>query len=240
MPETMPFLNGIKLKLVQFDLIPDAWIRYRLGQDLRRWERERMGPLPHLLKQRVVLKYAALSGARVFVETGTYYGDMLQACLDHFDQLVSLELEKHFYRRAQRRLGSNPKVTLLHGDSGKLLPEILRTIVRPCVFWLDAHYSWGLTGRAELETPICRELEAILSHPQRHAILIDDAHAFDGTHDYPTVAWVENTARSAGYSTSLFQNIIRLVAQQESTRRDLPDSPEEPSGNRATTFPCAS
>jgi hypothetical protein len=97
----MPFLNGIKLKLVQFDLIPDAWIRYRLGQDLRRWERERMGPLPHLLKQRVVLKYAALSGARVFV---------------------------------------------------------------------------------------------------------NDAHAFDGTPDYPTVAWIENTARSACYSTSVFQN----------------------------------
>lgn len=224
--QTMPFLDRIKLKLVQFDLIPDAWIRYRLGRDLQRWQRERVGPVPHLLKQRVVLEYAALSRARVFVETGTYYGDMLQACLDHFDQLISLEIEKHFYQRAWRRLQRDPKVTLLHGDSGKLLPEVLRRIDRPCVFWLDAHYSCGLTGKAELETPICSELEAILSHPVRHTILIDDANAFDGTHDYPTLAWIENTARRTGYSMSLSQNIIRLVTSHGLAQRDLPDSPE--------------
>jgi hypothetical protein len=207
----MHLLNDVKLKLVQFNLIPDAWIQRRLQQDLQRWEREPGAPIPHLLKQRVVLNYAATTGARIFVETGTYYGDMLQACLAHFDQLVSFEIEEHFYERAQRRFGENSKVTLLHGDSGKLLPEVLRTIERSCLFWLDAHYSCGLTGRAALETPICRELEAIFRHPLRHTILIDDANAFDGTHDYPAIAWVENAAHNAGYSFSLSQNIIRLV-----------------------------
>lgn len=239
MSENMSILNGIKLKLVQFDLIPDAWIGYRLRQDLRRWERERIGPVPHLLKQRVVLTYAALSKARVLIETGTYYGSMLQACLDHFDHLISFEIERHFYRRAERRLRGNPKVTLLYGDSGKLLPELLRTIDHPCVFWLDAHYSCGLTGKAELETPIRRELEAILGHPHRHTILIDDANAFDGTHDYPTIGWIENTARNAGYSMSLSQNIIQLAARGLAAV-DLPDSLEELSHNRATTSLCAS
>jgi hypothetical protein len=79
------------------------------------------------------------------------------------------------------------------------------------LFWLDAHYSCSLTGRAALETPICCELEAIFRHPLRHTILIDDAKAFDGTHDYPAIAWVENAARNADYSFSLSQNIIRLV-----------------------------
>ena len=236
----MPLVNRVKLTLVQLDLIPDAWIRYRLGQDLRRWERERVAPFPHLLKQRVVLDYAVRSGARVFIETGTYYGNMLRACLDHFDRLVSMEIQKHFYRRAQRRFASKSQVTLLHGDSGKLLPEVLTTIKRPCLFWLDAHYSCGLTGRADLETPICRELEAIFRHPHRHTILIDDANAFDGTHDYPTIPWIENAARNAGYSVCVSHDIIRLVGLPESTRQTLSDSMRMQPGNSFPTFSCAS
>lgn len=212
--------KGLKLMLVQLDMVPDAWTQYRLERDLRRWEWEKRAPFPHLLKQRIVLDYAALSGAQVFIETGTYYGNMLEACIEHFEQLVSCEIEKHFYRRAQRRFGGKSKVKVLHGDSGKLLPEVLRAIKRPCLFWLDAHYSCGLTGRAGIETPIGCELEAIFRHPYRHTILIDDASSFAGTNDYPTIAWVEKAARQAGYLFSLSDNIIRLVVPQHST---LPD-----------------
>jgi hypothetical protein len=70
-------------------------------------------------------------------------------------------------------------------------------------------------------------------------ILIDDANAFDGTHDYPTIGWIESTARNAGYSVSLSQNIIQLAAQGLAPV-DLPDSLEEPSRNRAATSLCAS
>jgi hypothetical protein len=137
----------------------------------------------------------------------------LQACLNHFDRLISMEIEPHFYRRAQSVFRGKPNVTLLRGDSGELLPEILGTIQCPCVFWLDAHYSGGLTGRSELQTPIRRELETILNHSHRHIILIDDADCFDGTHDYPELAWIEGVSRERGYSMSLADNIIRLVAR---------------------------
>src|ERR1039458_4236854 len=137
---------------------------------------------------------------------------MLQACLSYFDRLVSIELEPHFFRRAQTIFKRHSKVSLLHGDSAELLPELLATIQCPCLYWLDAHYSGGVTCQADIETPIRRELEAILSHSQRHTILIDDANSFDGTHDYPEISWIENSARNKGYSVSLFDNIIRLVA----------------------------
>jgi len=209
----MPLQGGVKLALVQHNLIPTAWLRYRLDEELRRWEKKQQTALPHLLKQRAVLDCASRSGARVFVETGTYFGLMLEACIGHFDRLVSIEVEPHFYRRAQRVFRDQANVTLLHGDSAKLLPELLGTIESPCLFWLDAHYSGGLTGRAELETPIREELEAILGHSYRHTILIDDANCFDGTHDYPELGWIESISRESGYAMSLADNIIQLVAR---------------------------
>jgi hypothetical protein len=207
-------LAQIKLKLVARNFVPVAFLRHALKQNLEQWERKQAGPFPHLLKQRIVRRYAAASGARVFVETGTYYGFMLQACSGLFDRLVSIEIEPHFYRRAQRIFNRHSNVTLLHGDSTELLPEFLATIRCPCLFWLDAHYSGGLTGKADIETPIRRELEAILDHSHRHTILIDDASSFDGTHDYPQIAWIEKVARCSGYSVSVYDNIIRLVASE--------------------------
>jgi hypothetical protein len=215
-------LNQIKLRLIARNLVPVAFLRSAIKRDLEQWERNHDGPYPHLLKQRTVQHYAAASGARVFVETGTWYGIMLQACLGYFDRLVSIELEPHFFRRAQTFFKSHSNVTLLHGDSAELLPKLLATIQCPCLFWLDAHYSGGLTGKAELETPIRRELEAILSHSHRHTILIDDANSFDGTHDYPEIMWIEKAARKKGYSVSLSDNIIRLSPIFSSATQSLP------------------
>jgi hypothetical protein len=208
----MSTLAQIKLTLVASNLVPIAFLRYGLEQNLEHWDRKRTGPFPHLLKQQIVQRYAVASKARVFIETGTYYGFMLQACLGYFDKLISIEIEPHFYCRAQKIFKSHANVTLVHGDSGEILPKLLPTLGSPCLFWLDAHYSGGLTGKADIETPIRRELEAILSHSRSHTILIDDANCFDGTHDYPKLAWIEQAARDNGYLMSLSDNIIRLVA----------------------------
>jgi hypothetical protein len=218
----MPTLAQIKLALVEHDLVPVAFLRRALRQDLEEWKRKQAVPFPHLLKQSIVQSYATASGARVFVETGTYYGFMVQACLGYFDRLVSIEIEPHFYRRAQKIFKRYSNVTVLHGNSAELLPELLATIQCPCLIWLDAHYSGGLTGKADIETPIRRELEAILSDRQRHTILIDDANCFDGTHDYPEIAWIDREARDRGYSISLSDNIIRLFPVLSSAMQRLP------------------
>lgn len=208
----MSVLDQIKLHVAR-DLLPQAFLQRSLDQNLQEWERKQSGPFPHLLKQKIVQRYAAKSGARVFVETGTYYGFMLRACLGYFDKLISIEIEPHFYRRAQKVFKYQSNVNLFFGDSTEILPGLLAWIRRPCLFWLDAHYSCGLTGRATLETPIKAELEAILNHDHRHTILIDDANCFDGTHDYPQISWIAKIARDSGYSLSLADNIFRLVAE---------------------------
>jgi hypothetical protein len=204
-------MNQIKLQLVARNLVPAAYLRYALKCSLQEWQRKRKGVFPHLLKQAIVREYAVASGAHVFVDTGTYYGFMLQACVRYFDRLISIEVEPHFYDRARRTLKKYKNVSVLYGDSAEVLPGVLAEIECPCLFWLDAHFSGGLTGKGASDTPVRRELEAILGHPYRHTVLIDDASCFDGTHDYPHLTWIERAALASRYRISVADNIIRLV-----------------------------
>jgi hypothetical protein len=74
------------------------------------------------------------------------------------------------------------------GNSSKVLPKIIKEIEEPCLFWLDAHYSEGITVKGDKETPIMEELNHIFSHSIKdHVILIDDARCFTGINDYPSI-----------------------------------------------------
>jgi len=64
---------------------------------------------------------------------------------------------------------------------------VLAALDHPAFFWLDGHYMGGTTARADLDSPVQRELAALLRHPARgHLVLIDDARLFTGTEGYPT------------------------------------------------------
>ncbi len=143
-------------------------------------------------KQRVVKSYGRLYGIGRLIETGTYAGDMVEACKNTFKEVVSIELSEPHYREAMKMFAGQKNVRLYLGDSGEVLPEILSRISEPCLFWLDGHHSGGTTARGKLSTPIREELKAIFAHKVRsHVILIDDAVSFTGNHDYPTIAELE-------------------------------------------------
>ena len=145
-------------------------------------------PAPHAVKQAIVKEYEAKYRQPVFIETGTYMGEMIDAVLNLFPKIISIEFDLKLAQRAKNKYSSMRHVTILQGDSGTLLPELLAGIKEPCLFWLDAHYSGGVTGQADSETPIVKEIKAILEHPcSNHVILIDDAREFTGNNNYPTL-----------------------------------------------------
>ena len=145
-------------------------------------------PAPHAVKQAIVKEYEAKYRLPVFIETGTYMGEMIDAVLNLFPKIISIEFDLKLAQRAKNKYSSMRHVTILQGDSGTLLPELLSGIKEPCLFWLDAHYSGGVTGQADSETPIVKEIKAILEHPcSDHVILIDDAREFTGNNNYPTL-----------------------------------------------------
>ncbi|MGB3619478.1 MAG: hypothetical protein WBA12_15275 [Catalinimonas sp.] len=159
------------------------------GRQMERWVADGCPiPAPNAVKQNVVRMHQKASGHRVLIETGTYLGNMIEAQRPYFDRIVSIELSEMLWERATRLFAPHPEVKIVRGDSAVMLAEVLKDLHEPAVFWLDGHYSAGVTAKGAKECPVLEELEAIFAHPVRnHVILIDDARAFDGTNDYPTL-----------------------------------------------------
>jgi len=143
-------------------------------------------PPPPLVKHALVKEYQRRFGLRVFVETGTFAGEMINAVVGRFDRIFSIELDDQWHATAVARFAARGDVTLLHGDSSIRLGEVLAGLREPALFWLDAHYCGPGTARGPLDSPIVRELEAIEAHPvQGHVVLIDDMRYFNGSGGYP-------------------------------------------------------
>ncbi len=168
--------------------------QWQLRRKHYRWEREgAVPPLPNWGKQQVVRAYAERFAPPVFVETGTYRGKMVYALMPHVAEIYSIELDPTHYENARKRFAGYANIHIFQGQSGEILPEILKGIQQPCLFWLDAHWSGGSTAKGELETPVVQEMHCILAHPlaTKHIVLIDDARCFTGQNDYPTLQTLE-------------------------------------------------
>jgi hypothetical protein len=187
---------------------------YRIRKTYRRWlSKGKPMPVPHDVKKIAVKTFAKQYGIRVFVETGTYLGDMVAAVNTDFDKIYSIELSEDLYKQAMKRFAGFKHITIVHGDSAKVIPEILRCIETPCLFWLDGHYSAGVTARGEKETPILEELGNICDHPiKNHVTLIDDARLFVGENDYPTLESLQKfvESRFPGYIFEIRDDMIRI------------------------------
>lgn len=118
---------------------------------------------------------------KIFIETGSYTGDGIQFALDAgFPLVYSIELSQSLFSLCCRRFENNSKVIVNHGDSSEVLPRLLKYIDDPVTFWLDSHYSEGVTARGKKETPLLEELVAISEHHiKTHTILIDDLRCWN-------------------------------------------------------------
>lgn len=141
---------------------------------------------------KMMKRYARIHNLHTFIETGTFRGDTLFALKDSFDRLYSIELGANLFSDAKKRFSDCKNVYLYKGDSAEVLPKLLETIEHPALFYLDGHWSDGVTARGSKDTPILLELESILTHKVKgHVILIDDARTFIGEGDYPTISEIE-------------------------------------------------
>ena len=171
----------------------------------------------NLQKRRIIADHAERYNLDTFVETGTWLGDTTYYMRKHCGTICTIELSPDLASMASRRFSKRPNIRVLSGDSSKLLPEVLKSVNHPCLFWLDAHYSGGTTAKGDVETPILQELAVILADPTaRHVVLIDDARLFVGKNDYPTIeelrAWVHRLR--PGTSVSVSEDIICLLPGQ--------------------------
>ena len=179
----------------------------------KRRKMSKIQPPPERIKHEVVKTYAKNFLISIFVETGTYEGEMVNAIRKIFETIYSIELDYELYNSAKEKFSKYNQISIIQGDSSKILPLILSKIDQPCLFWLDAHYSGGFTSKGEIETPILTELSHILNNSKfDHVILIDDARCFIGLNDYPTLKELKKliSKKRPNYSFIVKEDIIRI------------------------------
>jgi len=196
----------------------EAWLLFRAerraAQDIAHWETMgRPVPPPHAYKIQTVRRYARQFATPVLVETGSFMGDMVFAVKNIFAAVYTIELDHDLHCRVQARFTGDPRVRPLRGDSSRVLAEVLPHIKEPCLFWLDAHHSGGITARGAVDTPIMTELRQIFGASIPGAvILIDDARCFVGENDYPTLEALRQFVREnrPTFAFEVQDDIIRL------------------------------
>jgi hypothetical protein len=178
-------------------IIPKFILIYRQNNYLKKvisdWNNgKKVGAPPHLIKQLHIKNLQNKFNAKILVETGTYLGAMVKAQAKFFTKIYTIEVSKEIYIKTKEELKLLSNVDFILGDSGEVLQELVTKIKEPALFWLDGHYSGGITSKGILNTPIYKELDSILNTPYQHVILIDDAQDFKGTDDYPSIDDLKN------------------------------------------------
>lgn len=173
-------------------------------------------PAPNSVKQAIVREHLCTYGISTFIETGTYLGDMVFAVRKRASKIISIEISEDLASKARARFSKYPEIRIIHGDSSKELPNVLPSIEGPCLFWLDAHYSGGITEGDPARSPISEEIEAIMRHASsNHVILLDDARLFRGDNGYPSLDDIKKMVNGCGkaYRMSIDHDIIRLTPE---------------------------
>jgi hypothetical protein len=137
---------------------------------------------------------------------------MVAAMKNHFAEIYSVEFDPALAARAAKKFSRWPHLHILHGDSQVAVPELLKSLREPALFWLDAgYYGWaGLQGDKQRLTS---ELEAILRHPKKHIILMDDARGLNGQNGAPTVDQLKQQIESEfpGRKVEVKHDILRIT-----------------------------
>jgi hypothetical protein len=171
------------------------------------------GPMPHFAKLNA-LKRVFIPGAPV-IETGTYQGDSARYFARQGFPVHTIEVSSELGAMAfpgLRALGVNCH----QGDSATMLPEIMDKLtaqgVRGVNFWLDGHWSDGVTSTAPThETPITQELDAVterLSRFDRLCVAVDDLRCFGNDPEYPPKTYLVDWARERGLGIYFLADIF--------------------------------
>lgn len=120
----------------------------------------------------------------------------MAAIKDIYSNVISIEVAAALHKKACERFAKDGNVHIVLGDCASKLTEILSELHEPAVFWLDGHYSGGVTGKGAIEDPILISLNQIVEHPVRgHVIFAGDARTFDGREGRPDISEVFNSIK---------------------------------------------
>ena len=113
-----------------------------------------------------------------FIETGTYKGGTAYWASQLFPKVITVENSEGLWQETKARYAAQTNMECLYGDSRKILASLVEQIHTPSLFWLDAHWCYGITYGKEDECALAGELAEINRIDADTFILIDDARLF--------------------------------------------------------------
>lgn len=189
---------------------------HKILEPLQKSRKDENSPATPIYKRKTVESYAQKYSCNIFVETGTYLGEMIEYQERNFEKIFSIEIADLFYNFSTKRLKKKKKISIVKGNSGTELGMLLKqfSVDDRILFWLDGHYSGGNTGKGEKNCPIYEELNCIFKgRDGKDIILIDDARCFNGTEDYPDLIELERFIkdRYSEAKINVKEDIIRVI-----------------------------
>ncbi len=121
----------------------------------------------------------------VFVESGTFHGETYRKAVEssYFERVYSVEVVEELYQKAHKLYDANGPYRVFLGKSYEVFVSSIFPQCWPddrIFFWLDGHYSGGVTGGAERPCPLLDELIAIRDACPTESVVI----AIDDTDDF--------------------------------------------------------
>ena len=166
---------------------------------------------PQFIKQKIFLKHGIPNAQ--WIETGTYMGTTTEFLAGHFPLIHSIEPGEDLFNNAVNRFEGKKNINLYNDVSENVLPKLLPELSGEINFWLDGHYSEGVTFQGEKDFPVEDELAAIKSNLPNFTkvvILIDDVRCFlsASQYDYPSLDDLVDWAREQKFSWRIEHDIF--------------------------------
>lgn len=171
-------------------------------------------PYPPSMKRRF-LSNLGISGA-LWIETGTYLGETTKYLSRKKYDVITIEPSPSLYKFNERRFKKHPNVRVIYGTSQDKLASAISLTDANYNFWLDGHYSGGLTHNGG-DAPILIELEQIYRHvmPNRNfMIFVDDfrltKQGTQGDSTYPARDELMGWILSKGLMWNVEKDILQI------------------------------
>ena len=123
----------------------------------------------------------------VFLETGTYLGETVEEVQPYFLNIHTIEISEYLFNRYKQEHNDYDNVKTHLGDSTYEISKILKGLDKNdnTIFWLDGHFSAGMTSKGDKDCPLIEECNSIndVYKSNEALILIDDYNLFETNHE---------------------------------------------------------
>lgn len=126
----------------------------------------------------LIMKLRDLFDVQTFVEAGTYQGGTTSWAAKQFAHVLTIENSQILYEQTKQKYQDISNIDFLFGDTRNCLKELVPTLDKPAIFWLDSHWCGGESYGESDQCPLIEELNIINQSSVEHILLIDDARLF--------------------------------------------------------------